>query len=140
MESAMVSEAFVRVVLMLMLMVMLSEAFGLASQLFPRSCHFQTAERVLLILEHTVFHSCPPFHLPSLCLPLYQVERRGEGFWFQLMKAKTLRSADRRMNEPQLQLGKEATAAQEWSCRNRSPRPRRRSRRWVPHPHRSAPR
>ena len=140
MESAMVSEAFVRVVLMLMLMVMLSEAFGLASQLFPRSCHFQTAERLLLILEHTVFHSCPPFHLPSLCLPLYQVERRGEGFWFQLMKAKTLRSADRRMNEPQLQLGKEATRAQEWSCRNRSPRPRRRSRRWVPHQHRPAPR
>jgi len=135
-ESAMVSEAFVRVVLMLMLMVMLSEAFGLASQLFPRSCHFQTAERVLLILEHTLFHSCPPFHLPSLCFPLYQVE----GFWFQLMKAKTLRSADRRMNEPQLQLGKEATRAQEWSCRSRSLRPRRRCRRWVPHRHRPVPR
>ena len=136
MESAMALEAFVVVVLMLMVMLMVSEAFGLASQLFPRSCHFQTAERLLLILEHTLFHSCPPFHFPSLCLPLYQVER----FWFQLMKAKSLRSADRRMNEPQLQLGKEATRAQEWSCRNRSPRPRRRSRRWVPHQHRSAPR
>ena len=138
MESAMALEAFV--MLMLIVIVMVSEAFGLASQLFPRSCHFQTAERLLLILEHTVFHSCPPFHLPPLCLPLYQVERRGEGFRFQLMKAKTLRSADRRMNEPQLQLGKEAKAAQEWSCRNRSPRPRRQCRRWVPHPHRSAPR
>ena len=74
MESAMVLEAFVMVVsivmLMVMLMVMVSEAFGLASQLFPRSCHFQTAERLLLILEHKLLDSCPPFQLPFLSPPL----------------------------------------------------------------------
>ena len=71
-------EAFVMVVLMLivmlmlmlMVMLMMSEAFGLASQLFPRSCHFQTAERLLLILEHKLLDSCPPFQLPFLSPPL----------------------------------------------------------------------
>ena len=71
-ESAMGLEAFVMVVLivMLMLIVMVSEAFGLASQLFPCSCHFQTAERLLLILEHKLLDSCPPFQLPFLSPPL----------------------------------------------------------------------
>ena len=68
MESAMGLEAFVMVELMVM--VMMSEAFGLASQLFPRSCHFQTAERLLLILEHKLLDSCPPFQLPFLSPPL----------------------------------------------------------------------
>ena len=64
---------------------MVSEGVGLFSPscLFLQSCHFQTAERILLTLEQELLDWPPPFHFSPSCLHLlverrdfcYQVER-----------------------------------------------------------------
>ena len=55
------------------------EADGLFGRLFLHSCHFQTTERILLILEQELLDSRPPFDFPLFCLH-FLVERKG--FWF----------------------------------------------------------
>jgi hypothetical protein len=55
---------------------MVWEGAGLFSpSLFLQSCHFQTAERILLILEQELLDRRPPFHFPPSCLHLL-VERK----------------------------------------------------------------
>ena len=48
-------------------------------RLFLQSCHFQTAERILLMLEQELLDWRPPFHFPPFC-PYFSVERKD--FWF----------------------------------------------------------
>lgn len=48
-------------------------------RLFLQSCHFQTAERILLMLEQELLDWRPPFYFQPFCLQL-SVERKD--FWF----------------------------------------------------------
>ena len=50
-------------------------AWEAAALFFPQSCHFQTAERILLMLEQELLDRRPPFHFPPFCLHLL-VERK----------------------------------------------------------------